>query len=116
MIPNLLFIIFSSVMLFSALMVISLQHPVRSALFLVVCFFSATGLWLLLSAEFLALILVLVYVGAVMTLFLFVVMTINIDIASLRQPYLKYYLPIGLLITAFLTALLIYVLKPHNFI
>jgi NADH-quinone oxidoreductase subunit J len=95
-------------MIASALMVITAQHPVKSALALVVCFFGATGLWLLLTAEFLALILILVYVGAIMTLFLFVVMTINIDYANLKQPFLRYYIPMGLLITALLVALLIY--------
>jgi len=111
MIVNLLFIVFSSLLLLSALMVITVQNPVKSALFLVLCFFAATGLWLLLTAEFLALILILVYVGAVMTLFLFVVMTLNIDPASLRQPYLKFYIPMGLIFTALLSAILIYTLS-----
>lgn len=111
MIQTLLFCVFSFMLLGSALMVISLHNPVKTALFLVLCFFSATGLWLLLNAEFLALILILVYVGAVMTLFLFVVMTINIDIETLKHPHLRYYLPMGLLLTAFLAALLVYVLK-----
>jgi len=110
MIENILFFAFSSLLIFSALMVVALQRPVQCALFLVVCFFAATGLWLLLTAEFLALVLILVYVGAVMTLFLFVVMTLNIDIAALRNKYLKYYLPIGLIITILLAVLLIYVL------
>lgn len=109
-IQNLLFFAFSSLLIFSALMVVALQRPVQCALFLVVCFFAATGLWLLLTAEFLALVLILVYVGAVMTLFLFVVMTLNMDIAALKNQYLKYYLPIGLMIAALLAALLIYVL------
>src|SRR3982750_4421943 len=108
MIPNLLFIIFSSVMLFSALMVISLQHPVRSALFLVVCFFSATGLWLLLSAEFLALILVLVYVGAVMTLFLFVVMTISMKVVNKQEGFVRY-LPFAALILLLIVGFIIMV-------
>lgn len=109
-IQNLLFFAFSGLLIFSALMVVALQRPVQCALFLVVCFFAATGLWLLLTAEFLALVLILVYVGAVMTLFLFVVMTLNMDIATLKNQYLKYYLPIGLIITALLAALLTYVL------
>lgn len=111
MITTLLFIAFSAMLLISALLVIILQHPVRSALFLVVCFFAATGLWLMLTAEFLALILILVYVGAVMTLFLFVVMTLSIDIQSLKQSYLRLYVPAGLIITALLTALLIVALR-----
>ena len=110
MIANLLFIAFSLLLLGSGLMVITVQNPVKSALFLVLAFIAASGLWLLLTAEFLALILVLVYVGAVMTLFLFVVMTLNIDIASLQQPYLKFYIPLGLIFTAMLGGILIYVL------
>jgi len=111
MITTLLFVAFSAMLLISALLVITLQHPVKSALFLVVCFFAATGLWLMLTAEFLALILILVYVGAVMTLFLFVVMTLSIDIQSLKQSYLRIYVPAGLIITALLTALLIVALR-----
>ncbi|HEV2613792.1 MAG TPA: NADH-quinone oxidoreductase subunit J [Gammaproteobacteria bacterium] len=110
MIVNVLFMFFSALLLGAGLMVITVQNPVKSALFLVLAFIAATGLWLLLTAEFLALILVLVYVGAVMTLFLFVVMTLNIDPASLRQPYLKFYIPLGLLFTALLGGLLIYAL------
>jgi NADH-quinone oxidoreductase subunit J len=109
-ITNLLFMAFSFLLLASALMVITVQNTVKSALFLVLCFFAATGLWLLLTAEFLALILILVYVGAVMTLFLFVVMTLNIDPTSLRQPYLKFYIPAGLIFTALLSSILIYAL------
>ncbi|MDX2163887.1 MAG: NADH-quinone oxidoreductase subunit J [Gammaproteobacteria bacterium] len=110
MIVNLLFVGFSALLLFSALMVVTLSHPVRSVLFLVLAFFAATVLWLLLTAEFLALILILVYVGAVMTLFLFVVMTLNIDLVSLQQPYKKLYIPVGLLFTALLSGILIYAL------
>lgn len=110
MIVNLLFIAFSVLLLGSALMVISLQNPVKSALFLVLTFFAATGIWLLLTAEFLALILILVYVGAVMTLFLFVVMTLNVDPMTLRQPHLKFYVPLGLLFTALLSAILVFAL------
>jgi NADH-quinone oxidoreductase subunit J len=110
MIVDLLFIGFSALLLFSALMTVTLSHPVRGVLFLVLTFFAATVLWLLLTAEFLALILILVYVGAVMTLFLFVVMTLNIDLVSLRQPYKKLYIPVGLLFTALLSGILIYAL------
>jgi NADH-quinone oxidoreductase subunit J len=115
MMTTLLFVGFSALLLISAFLVITLQHPVKSALFLVVCFFAATGLWLMLTAEFLALILILVYVGAVMTLFLFVVMTLSVDIHALKQPYLKIYLPVGLLITALLTVLLMVALQGSDF-
>lgn len=115
MIVDLFFIGFSGLLLFSALMVVTLSHPVRSALFLVLAFFAATVLWLLLAAEFLALILILVYVGAVMTLFLFVIMTLNIDLVSLQEPYKKLYIPIGLLFTALLSGILVYALfKTHS--
>ena len=110
MIVDLLFIGFSALLLFSALMTVTLSHPVRGVLFLVLTFFAATVLWLLLTAEFLALILILVYVGAVMTLFLFVVMTLNIDLVSLQQPYKKLYIPLGLLFTALLSSILVYAL------
>lgn len=111
LLQNGLFLGFSAMLLISALCVITLSHPVRSALSLVVCFFSATGLWLLLDAEFLGLVLILVYVGAVMTLFLFVVMTLNMESQQLKSSAFKIYVPAGLGICALLTALLIVALK-----
>jgi NADH-quinone oxidoreductase subunit J len=110
-IPNLLFYGFSTLLILSATLVITLQHPVRSVLSLVVCFFAAAGLWLLLTAEFLALILILVYVGAVMTLFLFVIMTLNLDYKENHLHHLKVYLPLGLMISALLAGLLIIALN-----
>lgn len=110
MISNLLFLGFSSLMLISAFCVITLQHPVRSVLSLVVCFFAAAGLWMLLTAEFLSLILILVYVGAVMTLFLFVVMTLNQEIKSTATGKLNLTLPLGILLCALLAAILVIVL------
>lgn len=107
LIPNLLFFGFSTLLILSAFLVITLQHPVRSVLSLVVCFFAAAGLWLLLSAEFLALVLILVYVGAVMTLFLFVVMTINIGFKETESRYKKFYIPLGFVISALLASILI---------
>ena len=98
--PQIIFYVFSGLTLLSALMVITQNNPVRCVLFLVLAF-----LWILVHAEFLALILVLVYVGAVMTLFLFVVMMLNIDVESMNKHYLRYLL-IGLPFVAFLTALL----------
>ena len=88
------FYVFATLLVFAAAMVVTLRNPVKSALFLVLAFFSAAGLWLLLSAEFLAIVLVLVYVGAVMVLFLFVVMMLDINLASLRAGFGEY-LPIG---------------------
>ncbi len=84
----------SLILLVSGLMVVTVKNPVKAALFLVLCFFSGAALWLLLEAEFLALSLVLVYVGAVMVLFLFVVMMLDINIAEMREGFTDY-LPIG---------------------
>src|SRR5215831_12983825 len=81
----------------SALAVVSSRNPVHSVLFLILAFFSAAGLFVLLGAEFLAMILVVVYVGAVAVLFLFVVMMLDINFVELRQGFLRY-LPIGALI------------------
>ncbi|MGL1832715.1 NADH-quinone oxidoreductase subunit J [Rhodocyclaceae bacterium SMB388] len=81
------FYVMSAILIFAALRVITARNPVHAALFLVLSFFSASGLWLLLEAEFLAITLVLVYVGAVMVLFLFVVMMLDINIERLRQGF-----------------------------
>ena len=88
------FYFFASVLVFAAFMVITIRNPVKAALFLVLAFFSAAGLWVLLEAEFLAIVLVLVYVGAVMVLFLFVVMMLDINLVRLREGFGEY-LPIG---------------------
>jgi NADH-quinone oxidoreductase subunit J len=97
MIPALFFYLFASICVASALMVISSRNPVHSVLFLILAFVNAAGLFILMGAEFLALILVVVYVGAVAVLFLFVVMMLDVDFAELRQGFLNY-LPIGGLI------------------
>ena len=81
------FYVFSGVLLLSASRVISVKNPVHAALFLVLAFFSASALWMLLKAEFLAIALVLVYVGAVMVLFLFVVMMLDINFEELRTQF-----------------------------
>ena len=85
----LLFYLFSAVTVFSALRVVTARNPVHSALFLVLTFFSAAAIWLLLKAEFLAITLVLVYIGAVMVLFLFVVMMLDVNVDSMRQGFWK---------------------------
>ena len=97
MIAALFFYLFASVAIASAVMVISSRNPVHSVLFLILCFFNAAGLFILLGAEFLAMILVVVYVGAVAVLFLFVVMMLDVDFAELRQGFLNY-LPVGALV------------------
>lgn len=86
-----LFYLFSAVLLFAAFRVITARNPVYAALFLVLTFFQAAGIWLLLKAEFLAISLVLVYVGAVMVLFLFVVMMLDINVDALRQGFWKHF-------------------------
>ena len=91
------FYIFSLIAVFSALMVISSKNPVHSVLFLILSFINASGLFILLGAEFLAMILIVVYVGAVAVLFLFVVMMLDINFIKLRKGFLQY-LPFGLLL------------------
>jgi NADH-quinone oxidoreductase subunit J len=104
------FYLFSFVMVLSGLMVITARSPVHSVLYLILAFFNAAGLFVLLGAEFLAMILVVVYVGAVAVLFLFVVMTLDVDFAELRKGSARY-LPAGLLIGAVLLAELIMVAR-----
>ncbi|WP_439817849.1 NADH-quinone oxidoreductase subunit J [Zavarzinia sp. CC-PAN008] len=94
---SLAFYLFASITIASAVMVISARNPVHSVLFLILAFFNSAGLFLLLGAEFIAMILVIVYVGAVAVLFLFVVMMLDINFVELRQGFLQY-LPIGALI------------------
>jgi len=86
-----LFYLFSAVMLFAALRVITARNPVHAALYLVLAFFQASGIWMLLKAEFLSITLVLVYVGAVMVLFLFVVMMIDINLDALKQGFWNHF-------------------------
>ena len=85
------FYLFSAILLFSAFRVITARNPVHAALFLVLAFFQAAGVWMLLKAEFLAISLVLVYVGAVMVLFLFVVMMLDIDVTRLRAGFWRHF-------------------------
>lgn len=102
---------FAILLIAAALMTIISRNPVRCALFLVLAFFSAAALWILLEAEFLGLILVLVYVGAVMTLFLFVIMTLNIDNAEKQYGFVRYLFP-AVVSVLILLALLIYAVYP----
>ncbi|MFG1211944.1 NADH-quinone oxidoreductase subunit J [Xanthobacter flavus] len=91
------FYLFAFVLVASAFMVISSRNPVQSVLFLILAFVNAAGLFILIGAEFLALILVVVYVGAVAVLFLFVVMMLDVDFVELRQGFLQY-LPVGVVV------------------
>jgi NADH-quinone oxidoreductase subunit J len=89
-----LFYVFALILIFAAVRVITVRNPVHAALYLVLAFFTSAALWLLIEAEFLAIVLVLVYVGAVMVLFLFVIMMLDINVAPLREGFIKY-LPVG---------------------
>ena len=97
------FYLFAVVLLFAAVMVISAKNPVHSVLWLIVAFFNAAGLFILLGAEFLAMLLIIVYVGAVAVLFLFVVMMLDINFATLRGNLARY-LPLGMLVGGILLA------------
>ena len=97
------FYFFSAILVFAALRVITARNPVHAALFLVLAFFTTAGIWVLLRAEFLAITLVLVYVGAVMVLFLFVVMMLDINLARLREGFWSY-LPLGAVVALLLVA------------
>ena len=103
------FYLFASITIASAFLVIAARNPVHSVFFLILAFFNAAGLFMLAGAEFLALLLVVVYVGAVAVLFLFVVMMLDVDFAELRQGFLQY-LPIGTLIAVILALELVLVL------
>ena len=105
------FYFFSALLLVAALGVILSRNPVHSALSLVLSFFSCAAIWLLLEAEFLGIVLVLVYVGAVMVLFLFVVMMLDINIEEMRKGFVRY-LPIGALVALILAAQMIWVVGP----
>ncbi|HEX2892219.1 NADH-quinone oxidoreductase subunit J [Vineibacter terrae] len=109
MIQTLAFYVFAAVTVVSAFMVIAARNPVHSVLYLILAFFNSAALFLLMGAEFIAMILVIVYVGAVAVLFLFVVMMLDINIAELRQGFLKY-LPIGAAVGTALFAELLLVL------
>src|ERR1700729_4220833 len=105
--PALFFYLFAGICVASAVMVIVSRNPVHSVLFLILAFVNASGLFVLMGAEFLAMILVVVYVGAVAVLFLFVIMMLDVDFTELREGFLEY-LPIGLVIGAiFLAELLL---------
>jgi len=113
-VAQIFFYLFSAVMIGSAVMVIVARNPVHSVLFLILAFVNAAGLFLLMGAEFLAMILIVVYVGAVAVLFLFVVMMLDVDFAELKQGFLQY-LPVGSLIGAAVLIELVLVLGTWTF-
>src|SRR5580692_2095324 len=111
---HIIFYLFAAIAVGSGVAVITVKNPVRSVLSLVMTFFSMSGIWMLLSAEFLSLILLLVYVGAVMTLFLFVVMMLNIDTEDKRSGFVRY-LPFGVIVVVLLVGLVLVALSPKYF-
>ena len=111
---TLTFYFFAAIMLFSALRVITARNPVHAALFLVLAFFTASVIWMLLKAEFLAIVLVLVYVGAVMVLFLFVVMMLDINLDRMREGFWSY-LPLGATVGLLMIVEMVLVLSGRYF-
>ncbi|MDN3518849.1 NADH-quinone oxidoreductase subunit J [Aquisalimonas lutea] len=106
---QILFYVFAAVLIFAATMVITARNPVHAALFLVLAFFNSAVLWIIAGAEFLGIVLVLVYVGAVMVLFLFVVMMLDINLARLREGFVRH-LYIGVPVAALIVVQMILVL------
>ncbi|MCS5710500.1 NADH-quinone oxidoreductase subunit J [Candidatus Berkiella aquae] len=112
-IQQLVFLAFSVMAIVSAIMVVASKNPVKAVLFLVFTFFCTAGLWMLLESEFLSIVLVLVYVGAVMVLFLFVVMMLDVETDN-KQPFVKHW-PIGLLIAAIMIGVMSMVVGAQHF-
>lgn len=111
---HIIFYLFAATAVCSAISVITMRNPVHSVLSLVVTFFSMSGVWMLLRAEFLSLILLLVYVGAVMTLFLFVVMMLNIDKEANKGGFVRYW-PFGIVVVLLITGLVVAGIRPEYF-
>lgn len=109
-----LFYLFSAVTLVSAVAVVTARNPIYAALFLILAFFTSAATWVLLEAEFLGVVLVLVYVGAVMVLFLFVIMMLDIQIDTLKEGFIRYF-PIGLLVAVAVATEMIMVMKSDVF-
>jgi len=109
-----IFYIFAAILIFAASRVITVRNPVFAAMFLVLTFFTCAGIWMLLEAEFLAITLVLVYVGAVMVLFLFVVMMLDINIEPKREGFVSY-LPVGLLVGAIMLLEMVFLITQRYF-
>jgi len=114
MIESLVFYFFATLTIIAAGAVITARNPVHAALSLVLTFFSSAFIWMLLEAEFLAITLVLVYVGAVMVLFLFVVMMLDINIARIREGFIKF-LPVGIALALIMFGLIYYVVSGDQF-
>lgn len=108
MVTGLLFYVFAALLLVGAVGVVTVRNPVHAALFLVFTFVQSAVLWLLIEAEFLAIVLVLVYVGAVMVLFLFVVMMLDVNVEELRKGFMRY-LPVGVLVALIVVVEIVHV-------
>jgi len=115
MIETVIFYVFAVATVVSATAVVTVRNPVHAALFLVLTFFTSAVIWMSLEAEFLAIALVLVYVGAVMVLFIFVVMMLDINVARLREGFVRY-LPLGLLVAAIMLGLMLSVVTSDVFV
>jgi len=111
---EIIFYLFSLALLLSAGAVVVARNTIHSALFLVLTFFTTSAIWLLLEAEFLAITLILVYVGAVMVLFLFVVMMLDVNLARLKEGFIKY-LPVGILVAVVMAVEMIMVVGSSKF-
>ena len=109
-----IFYLFAVITLSSAVGVVTARNPIYAALFLILAFFTSAATWVLLEAEFLGVVLVLVYVGAVMVLFLFVIMMLDIKIDTLKEGMVRY-LPLGLIVAVTVVAEMIFVMKSSNF-
>ena len=109
-----MFYLFAALLVGSSVLVITIRNPVKAALFLVLAFVASSGVWILLEAEFLAITLVLVYVGAVMVLFLFVVMMLDVDLAQLKEGFTRY-LPLGILVSIIVFVEIAMVVGPARF-
>ena len=115
MVETVIFYIFAISTVVTATAVVTVRNPVHAALFLVLTFFTSAVIWMSLEAEFLAISLVLVYVGAVMVLFVFVVMMLDINVARLREGFVRY-LPLGLLVAAIMLGLMLSVVTSDVFV
>ena len=115
MIETIIFYVFAVATVTSACAVVTVRNPVHAALFLVLTFFTSAVIWMTLEAEFLAIILVLVYVGAVMVLFIFVVMMLDINVARMREGFVRY-LPLGLAVAAIMLMMMLSVVTRDVFV
>lgn len=109
-----IFYVLAGIAAISGLMMVSVRNPVKAALWLVLAFIATAGVWLTAQAEFLGLVLILVYVGAVMVLFLFVVMMLDVNVAQIKEGFTRY-LPLGVLVAIAIFALMYLVLGPERF-